>query len=460
MPIQIEGSAPTREVVQPLITEFKSIKPLDSQRAKQVEAFLADLKQVMDYVNKNRGGWGGTEEEAVMLKKLNATAKGLGDPKLERAVLNFTNQIYSNPIFAVSTAEGLQHPFVSEIKDFFKENGYTFIITQSAGERQGRVRMDLGGAYVEKTLAFNTIEYVMGKLDESKIRGYGNTGVRVDFLEGVTTNKSEYLAGYADTHSGSVVVVKSDAYKRAVERQEKRLERMGEEERKLVDNFEKSGNEEIAAYANRENPLNPNAVMTDIVLLKVTHDYLKREGETQEQKLARVRMDVNGMTESHELGEKIIMMKAHDERSFQSEKKQVGGREVYIITGPPIVAVNEESTFRGWEREMVCDMLALAERTKVTLINNLEHYQSLVSQAPEEEEKRRAYPQFFEASKYLIDSIVKYVEENREKFPEVKKSGILVLGELNDKQISEISKALLEKKYMEKGYAFDYSLVF
>lgn len=384
----------------------------------------------------------------------------MNDSRLEAAVLKLTNEIYRDPIFATSTAGGLQHPYVNEIKDFFRENGFIFIITQPGRESEMRVKnMDMGRIFIESRGAFH-VDYLFGKADESKIRGYGNNGVKVDFLTDVTTNKSEYLAGYTDVLSGSVVVVKSDAYKRAVERQERRLEGMGEEESKLVGNFEKAGDEEIAAYASRKNPSNPQAVVTEVVLLKVTHDYLKREQESPEQKLARVRRDVEGMTESHELGEKIILMKTHGERSFPSEKRQIEGREVYVITGPPLLAVSETTALNNWEREMACDMLALIEKPTVTLINNLERYQSLVSQAPEDEEKRRAYPQFFESSRQLINEIVRYVEEHREKFPDVKKNGVLILGELSEKQLSDIGKTLLEKKYAEKGYAFDSSLVF
>jgi hypothetical protein len=80
----MEGGAPPKEVIQPPPTEFRSIKPLDSQqRTKQVEALFSDIKGILDYLNSTRGVWRGTEEETTKLDKLNASAKSLNDPKLE-----------------------------------------------------------------------------------------------------------------------------------------------------------------------------------------------------------------------------------------------------------------------------------------------------------------------------------------------------------------------------------------
>jgi len=443
----MEGGAPPKEVIQPPPTEFRSIKPLDSQqRTKQVEAFVHDLKQVMDHLNEKSGARDDTLEDAT--KKLKTTAMGLNNAKLEAAVLKLTEEVYKNPVFRTSTAAGLQHPYLDDIKDFFRENNYIFIVTQPSVESMG----------------WQHIDYLFGKVGESRIHAYGNTGVRADFLESVTTNKSEYLAGYTPRSEGSVVVVRSDAYKRMIARQEEKLEKAGEEERKLVNNFKDVGSREVEEYA-KSRSASLNVAMTEVVLLKLTHDYLKRE-EKPEEKEARVKRDVEMMNEYHEVGEKIILMKTHGEESFLREKKkqevrtESGLKEVYVIKGPPILAVGERSKFSPSESEYVSDLIALIKEPKVTLINNLERYQSLISQAPEDEEKRKTYPQFFESSRQLINEIVKYAEEHRNELPDVKKSGVLILGELSEKQLSDIGKTLLQKKYEEKGYPFDSSLIF
>ncbi|NYZ79040.1 hypothetical protein H0N99_02730 [Candidatus Micrarchaeota archaeon] len=427
-------------------TEFRS-RLLDSQqRSKQVESLISDLKQVMDHLNEKGGARDAELEDAT--KKLKTTARGLNDAKLEAVVAKLADEIYQNPVFKTSTAAGLQHPYIDDIKDFFRENNYIFIVTQPSAESR----------------EWSNIDYLFGKVGESRIHAYGNTGVRADFVEDVVTNKSEYLVGYAPKSEGSVIVVRNDDYKRMIARREATLERAGEEERKLVDNFKDVSSREVEEYA-RSRSASVNVAMTEVVLLKLTQDYLKRE-EKPEEKEARVKKNVERMNEYHEVGEKIILMKTHGEESFLRERKkqevrtEEGLKEVYVIKGPPILAVGERSRFNPSESEYASDLVALVKEPKVTLINNVERYQSLLSQAPENEKIRKAYPQYFEASRQFVEGIVKYVEEYREKFPDVKKSGVLILGELDEKQLSEIGKALLEKKYSEKGYALDSSQIF
>jgi hypothetical protein len=461
MPIQIEGSAPTREVVQPPITEFKSIKPLDSQKSRQVEALFSNMKDVFDYLNSTRGVWRGTEEEATKLDMLNASAKSLNDPKLEEVILRFRNEIHRNPVFATGIAAGMQHPYMKDIQDFFRENGYVFIVTQFSGERGRGEQTSFNQA--EETRGEFGLRYLFGKIDESKVRGYGDMGVKVDFLKDVQSS-TPYMAGYSSTFTNSsIVVVRSNVHEciLMIDKLEKKLNGMDEQEKRLVEGFDKLGRAEFEEYAKNKSPENTLATLAEIVHMKIIQDYMKGGSEHKGMMLQKVINDTEGMYEAHELGEKIVSIKRYGERSFQTDTIQIGERRIYLIIGSPLTNVSAESKFNPSEREMVSDLVSLVEKPRITIMETMERYTKLLKQASTEEIIMvNTFKRYYEASKELVDGVVKFVEENREKFPEVKKSGILVLGELTDKQISEISKALLEKKYMEKGYAFDYSLVF
>lgn len=440
------------------LREFTTVKPRDSQRSRQVEALFSDIKEVLDHLNSTRGVWKGTEEEAVKLDKLNASAKSLNNPKLEEAILRFRNEIYKNPVFATGIAAGMQHPYIKDIQDFFRDNGYVFIITQSS-EGRGVGQTSVNQAEENRPRFW----YLFGGIDGSKVRGYGDMGVKADFLKDVQT-PTPFMAGFSSTFTNSsILVVRTTTHEGmlVLGKLEEGLTAMDEQQRKLVDGFDKLGVAEFQEYAKNKNPVDTRAALADITYTKTVQEYMKDVEGSRETMLRKIMNDIDSMNEAHELGEKIVSMKTYGDRSFQTETVRIGDKRVYLIRGAPLLNVSAESRFEPWEREMVSDLVSLIEKPKKTIMETMERYKELLKQdSPEEVIMVNIFKRYYEASREIVDNIVKYVEEHREQFPNVKKSGILMIGELNEEQLRDIGKKLLEKKYEEKGYVFNSSLIF
>ena len=440
-------------------TELKIV--LDSDRKKLVVEFASSMKDLFEYLNSNRGVWNTPKEkkdlegkDKVLVDALRSSAEKFNDDRLRTLVSNFSDELKVDCLAAISVVAGLQSSNLRGIQKFFRENNYMFVVSQKSDEAKENL-------FVHRGYGFSS-EYIFGKIDESKLGIYGGKvsesgperyiGVKIDILDrdSIITNIRE-LAGQASAFTSDSVIVIRGKHSVLVEWMEQKLSEIGDADREILKKFESLGDKELEEYAKRKRPDNPKFTLAELTYLKLMQKYIERPGESREERILRVGRDREFYVVFHEFAHTLNdQIGVYGGSSFPTERRQFGDRVIDVISGPALVALSKESPLSESGKEMKCDIFALAKKPSIVLLNEMERYACLMRKAPEDAERIERFRSYFDASREIVESMVRYIEENRDKFPSVNKdkSCVPMLASLSEYDLARIAEAMLRNDRM------------